>query len=55
VLFGILALVPFIDRNPARHPARRKIAITVGGVVLVTYLTLTFLMLVLPAKSHLGM
>ena len=54
-LFGVLALVPFIDRNPARHPRRRKVALTVGAVFLVGYLALTFLMLILPAKEHLGM
>lgn len=35
VLFGLLALVPFIDRNPARHPKRRKIALSIGMFVLV--------------------
>lgn len=54
VLFGILALVPFVDRNPARHPSRRKVALVVGAVVLVGYLTLTLLMLVLKAKAHIG-
>lgn len=55
VLFGVLALVPFVDRNPARHPRRRKVALTLGAVFLLTYLVLTVLMLVLPAKEHLGM
>ena len=54
-LFGILALVPFVDRSPARHPRRRKVALTLGALFLLAYLTLTVLMLVLPAKEHLGM
>jgi quinol-cytochrome oxidoreductase complex cytochrome b subunit len=54
-LFGGLALVPFIDRNPARHPARRKIALLIGAIGLVAYVVLTLMMLVLPAKVHLGM
>ncbi|HUW79189.1 MAG TPA: cytochrome b N-terminal domain-containing protein [Candidatus Nanopelagicaceae bacterium] len=54
-LFGTLALVPFIDRNPARHPSRRKLALALGVLFLITYLVLTVLMLVLKAKSHLGM
>jgi quinol-cytochrome oxidoreductase complex cytochrome b subunit len=55
VLFGLLFLVPFIDRNPARHPAQRKVALSVGLVVLVAYVTLTLLMLAVPAEQHLGM
>lgn len=55
VLFGLLAIVPFIDRNPARHPAHRKVALVLGSVALVVFVTLTLLMLVLPAKTHLGM
>ena len=54
-LFGILALVPFLDRNPARHPRHRRLALTMGTVFLLGYLALTALMLVLPAKEHLGM
>ncbi len=55
VLFGLLAILPFVDRNPARHPAHRKVALTLGALLLVTYIVLTILMLILPAKSHLGM
>lgn len=54
-LFGILALVPFVDRNPARHPRRRKVALTLGAIFLVAYLVLTVLMVILPAKDHLAM
>ncbi|WP_140404035.1 MULTISPECIES: cytochrome b N-terminal domain-containing protein [unclassified Nocardioides] len=54
-LFGVLALVPFVDRNPARHPRHRKVALTLGALFLLGYVVLTVLMLVLPAKEHLEM
>jgi ubiquinol-cytochrome c reductase cytochrome b subunit len=55
VLFGLLALVPFVDRNPARHPARRKLALVLGALVLAAYLILTILIFFQPAKAHLEM
>jgi ubiquinol-cytochrome c reductase cytochrome b subunit len=47
LVFGILALVPFIDRSPYRAPRRRKavmalgIAIVVGAALLVVYALVT--------------
>ncbi len=35
VLFGLLALVPFIDRSPWLAPSRRKVWLIAGGVLLV--------------------
>lgn len=55
LLFGLLAIVPFVDRNPERHPKRRKIAIIVGGLFLLAYIALTLVVLILPAQDHLGM
>ncbi len=45
-LFGILLLVPFLDREPERHPLRRPIASSLAtgalaGVVFLTYLGAT--------------
>lgn len=55
VFYLLLVLLPFVDRNPARHPAKRKVALTIGAVVVTTLVVLTILMPILPAKSHLGM
>ncbi len=50
----LLVLVPFIDRNPARHPFRRKVALALGALVVTILVVLTILMPILPGKSHLG-
>jgi len=39
----VLFLLPFMDRNPERHPARRPIATTVGIFVICAMAYLTFL------------
>src|SRR5205085_7375311 len=39
----LLFLLPFMDRNPERHPARRPIATTVGIFVICAMAYLTFL------------
>lgn len=54
VFFGLIFVVPFIDRNPERHPSRRRVALSLGALVVVSYVALTILMLVVPAQSHLG-
>lgn len=36
ILFGALALVPFLDRSPYRSPRRRKLVIAIGAVIAVT-------------------
>ena len=33
ILFGALALVPFVDRNPYRSPRRRRLFIAIGAAV----------------------
>lgn len=52
--FGLLAIVPFIDRSRERLWRRRHIAMILLLVLLITLITLTILMPLLPAKDHLG-
>jgi ubiquinol-cytochrome c reductase cytochrome b subunit len=55
VFYLLLILLPFIDRNPARHPRQRKVALTVGAVVVTAVVVLSVLMPLLPSTAHLGM
>lgn len=41
VAFLLLFLLPFLDRSPERHPARRKIVVAVTAFIVVGALTLT--------------
>ncbi len=54
-LFVLLIILPFVDRNPARHWRQRPVAMTVALVVLLAIATLTILMAFTTAKTHLGM
>jgi ubiquinol-cytochrome c reductase cytochrome b subunit len=55
-LFIILALVPILDRNPEKRWWRqRKLAISIGILVILAWGVLTILMPLLPQKAHLGM
>jgi quinol-cytochrome oxidoreductase complex cytochrome b subunit len=54
-LFVLLIIVPFADRNPARHWRKRPVAMTLAALVLVTIATLTILMAFTTTKTHLGM
>ena len=40
---AVFVLVPFLDRNPARHPRRRPVALGIAAVALVGIVGLTFL------------
>jgi len=40
---AVFVLVPFLDRNPQRHPRRRPIALAVGAVSIVAIVGLTWL------------
>lgn len=53
--FGLLAALPFVDRNPHRYWRRRPVAMAIGVVVFAAMVTLTILMVFAPAKQHLGM
>jgi ubiquinol-cytochrome c reductase cytochrome b subunit len=55
IFFGLLAIVPFIDRSPERFWRRRPVAMTILAVFLVTIVVLTILLKFLTAKNHLGM
>jgi quinol-cytochrome oxidoreductase complex cytochrome b subunit len=37
----LLILLPFLDRKPERHPLRRRLALTVMGVILVIFVALS--------------
>ena len=54
LFFLLLAAVPFLDRSTRRHWRRRPVSIGAGMVLLLTVVTLTILIFVLPAKEHLG-
>ena len=54
-LFVLLIILPFVDRNPARHWRQRPVAMTVALLVLLSIAVLTVLMAFTTAKTHLGM
>lgn len=54
VLFGILALMPFIDRTPLRRLRRRPLMLGIGVVLVITITVLTIITWVQPVVSHLG-
>ncbi|HET7399393.1 MAG TPA: cytochrome b N-terminal domain-containing protein [Intrasporangium sp.] len=53
VLFLLLIILPFVDRNRNRHWRRRPVAMALGLLVLLTIATLTVLMLFTTAETHL--
>ena len=55
IFFGLLAIVPFVDRSPERFWRRRPVAMTLLALFMVAIVILTVLLKFLPAKSHLGM
>lgn len=54
VFFGLLALVPFLDRGPFRGARRRPFAMGLGLLLLVAVLGLSILTAVQPTARHLG-
>lgn len=53
--FGLLAILPFVDRNPRRYWRRRPVAMAIGLAVALILLALTLMISVTPAQQHLGM
>ena len=54
ILFGALALVPFVDRSPYRSPARRRVFIAIGAIVVVALVALVIYATVTAPQSHIG-
>ncbi len=52
--FGLLALLPFIDRSPLRGPRRRPIIMAIGIVLLLAIIGLSIKVAVSPTAKHLG-
>ena len=52
LLFGGLALVPFIDRSPYRSPARRRVSIVIGGIVAIALTALVMYALFTVPQAH---
>ncbi|MEO7980636.1 MAG: hypothetical protein ABI807_07070 [Sporichthyaceae bacterium] len=52
-LFLLLAILPFVDRNPDRHWRRRPVAIVLGLIILLAVVALTILMGPTVTKTHL--
>ena len=55
LMVAALAIVPFLDRSRYRSPARRRIFIAIGAVVVVALVALVAYALLTPAKSHVAM
>ncbi len=55
VLFLLLIILPFVDRNPNRYWRHRPVAISLGAFVLLVLIGLTILMAFTKAQTHLGM
>ncbi len=55
ILFLLLIILPFVDRNPNRFWRRRPVAMSIALLVLVVLAALTVLMAFTKAKTHLGM
>src|SRR5262245_1645098 len=53
-LFGLLSVLPFIDRTPLRHLRRRPIVLALGVTLLIAIVALSILVAVSPTAKHLG-
>ena len=54
IVFGMLALVPFVDRGPYRSPRRRRAFIAAGAVVAIALMGLIVYALVTVPQAHIG-
>jgi quinol-cytochrome oxidoreductase complex cytochrome b subunit len=55
IFFGLLVVIPFVDRSGERYWRRRPVAMTLLTLFLVVIITLTILLKFLATKDHLGM
>ena len=53
VLFLLLVLVPFVDRNARRHWRSRPVAMSLAAAVLIVMIVLSILAITTPAAKHL--
>jgi quinol-cytochrome oxidoreductase complex cytochrome b subunit len=53
-LFGLLAIVPFIDRTPLRSIRRRPVMLIFGMVLLIALVVLSLITAFSPVVSHMG-
>lgn len=54
VVFGLLVLLPFLDRSPARRLRLRPVVATIAALVLLAILVLSIMVAVAPVAKHLG-
>lgn len=54
LFFGLLVLVPFVDRSTWRSPRRRRSMIAAGVIVVLAMIALSIYVWLSPTKSHLG-
>jgi ubiquinol-cytochrome c reductase cytochrome b subunit len=54
-LFGLLAVLPFIDRTPLRRLRKRPVALVLGTLLLVAVIALSIYVAVTGTGKHLGM
>ncbi len=52
LLFGALALLPFLDRNPYRSPSRRRVVIGIGVIAVIAMVALVIYALVTAPQAH---
>ena len=52
ILFGVLALVPFLDRSPYRSPGRRRVFMVIGAFVAFAAVALVIYALVTVPQAH---
>jgi quinol-cytochrome oxidoreductase complex cytochrome b subunit len=53
LFFVLLVLLPFLDRDPARHRRPRRTTLVIGVLVLTALVVLTAIMAVTPTETHL--
>jgi len=53
VLFGLLAVIPFIDHSTTKAYRRRRVVLLAGGLLLLLLVALAIIAVVTPAKTHL--